>query len=208
MRSAWGPSHYATNEVPPPSGFGTFSMAVVPPEVRERASRTAAEHLDWLGDVMRQSDDATGALLAALMVRHLVPGEDPDRRLGFSPSWLYGQLGHIARKAFQDGETGTIDHETQPEDRPTSQPVAEYERSNGQQRFEETLRMWLSWVGVIKVSDLSAACACVPPGRFAQSRSGRFRGNAVSPSATQRSDAPGTRHESTLGLSEVVDAHR
>jgi len=100
MRSAWGPSHYATNEVPPPSGFGTFSMAVVPPEIRERASRTAAEHLDWLGDVMRQSGDATGALLAALMVRHLVPGEDPDRRLGSSPSWRYGQLGHIARKAF------------------------------------------------------------------------------------------------------------
>jgi hypothetical protein len=136
MRSASGPSHYATNEVPPPSGFGTFSMAVVPPEIRERASRTAAEHLDWLGDVMRQSGDATGALLAALMVRHLLPGEDPDRRLGFSPSWLCGQLGHIARKVFpgvtasrtvtgpfdailaelaqriQDGETGTIDHET------------------------------------------------------------------------------------------------
>jgi hypothetical protein len=111
-------------------------MAVVPPEIRERASRTAAEHLDWLGDVMRQSGDATGALLAALMVRHLLPGENPDRRLGFSPSWLCGQLGHIARKVFpgvtasrtvtgafdailaelaqriQDGETGTIDHET------------------------------------------------------------------------------------------------
>jgi hypothetical protein len=100
MRSASGPSHYATNEVPPPSGFGTFSMAVAPPEIREPASRTAAEHLDWLGDVMRKSGDATGALLAALMVRHLVPGEDPDRRLGFSPSWLYGRLGHIARKAF------------------------------------------------------------------------------------------------------------
>ena len=64
-------------------------MAVVPPEIRELASRTAAEQLDWLGDVMRQSGDATGALLAALMVRHLVPGEGPDRRLGFSPSWLY-----------------------------------------------------------------------------------------------------------------------
>jgi len=136
MRSASGPAYYATNEVPPPSGFGTFSMAVVLPEIRERASRTAAEHLDWLGDVMRQSGDATGALLAALMVRHLVPGEDPGRQLGFSPSSLYGQLGDIARKAFpevtasptvtgpfdaildelaeriQDGETGTAGRET------------------------------------------------------------------------------------------------
>lgn len=102
MRSASGPGYYATNEVPPPSGFGTFSMAVVPPEIRERATRTAAEHLDWLGDVMRQSGDATGALLAALMVRHLVPGDDPEGQPGFRPSWLYGQLGHIARKAFPE----------------------------------------------------------------------------------------------------------
>ena len=111
-------------------------MAVVPPEIRERASRTAAEHLDWLGEVMRQSGDGTGALLAALMVRHLVPGEAAGRQLGFSPSSLYGQLGRIARKAFpevtasptitgpfdailaelaeriQDGETGTAGHET------------------------------------------------------------------------------------------------
>jgi hypothetical protein len=49
MRSASGPAHYATNEVPPPSGFGTFSMNVVSPEIRERAGKTAAEHLDWLG---------------------------------------------------------------------------------------------------------------------------------------------------------------
>jgi hypothetical protein len=136
MRSASGPGNYATNELPPPSGFGTFSMAVVPPEIRERASRTAAEHLDWLGEVMRQSGDANGALLAALMVRHLVPGEASGRQLGFHPSWLYGQLGHIARKAFpevtasrtvtgpfdailaelthriQDGDTGTTGHET------------------------------------------------------------------------------------------------
>ena len=85
---------------------------------------------------MLQSGDATGALLAALMVRHLVPGEDPGRQPGFSPSWLYGQLGHIARKVFpevtasltvtgpfdailaelaeriQDGETGTTGHQT------------------------------------------------------------------------------------------------
>jgi hypothetical protein len=102
MRSASGPAFYATNEIPPPSGFGTFSMNVVPSEIRERAGRTAAEHLDWLGDVMLQSGDMTGALLAALMVRHLLPGEDRERRLGFSPSGLYVQVGHIARKAFPE----------------------------------------------------------------------------------------------------------
>jgi len=32
---------------------------------------------------MLQSGDVTGALLAALMVRHLVPGGDRERRLGF-----------------------------------------------------------------------------------------------------------------------------
>ena len=51
---------------------------------------------------MLQSGDMTGALLAALMVRHLIPDGDPERRLGFSPSWLYVQLGHIAQKAFPE----------------------------------------------------------------------------------------------------------
>jgi len=49
---------------------------------------------------MLQSGDMTGALLAAFMVRHLIPDGDPERQLGFSPSWLYAQLGHIAQKAF------------------------------------------------------------------------------------------------------------
>lgn len=101
MRAASGPPDYATNEVPPPSGFATFSMTVVPPEVQERAGKTAAEHLDWLGQVMLASGDPTGALLAALMVRHLVADEDP-RLFGFSANALYGQLGGIARQAFPD----------------------------------------------------------------------------------------------------------
>ena len=78
----------------------TFSMTVVPDDVRERASRTAAEHLNWLGHVMEQRGDLTGALLAALLVRHLLPGEDQDRALGFSPMCLYSQLGPTARAAF------------------------------------------------------------------------------------------------------------
>lgn len=58
----------------------------------------------WTGseNVMLQAGDMTGALLAALMVRHLVPGEDRERQLGFSPSWLYVQAGHLARKAFPE----------------------------------------------------------------------------------------------------------
>lgn len=102
MRSASGPAFYATNEVSLSSGFGTFSANVVTPEIRDRAGRTAAEHLDGLGNVMLQAGDMTGALLAALMVRHLVPGEDRERQLGFSPSWLYVQAGHLARKAFPE----------------------------------------------------------------------------------------------------------
>jgi hypothetical protein len=102
MRVASGPPDYATNEVPPMSGFGTFSMTVVPPEVQERAAKTAAEHLDWLGQTMLANGDRTGALLAALMVRHLVPNEDRERLLGFSPTALYGQVGGIARQAFPD----------------------------------------------------------------------------------------------------------
>jgi hypothetical protein len=101
MRAASGPPDYATNEVPPPSGFGTFSMTVVPPEVQERAGKTAAEHLAWLGEVMLAGGDPTGALLAALLVRHLVSDEDP-RILGFSPLSLYGDVGGIAQQAFPD----------------------------------------------------------------------------------------------------------
>lgn len=77
-------------------------MNVVSPEICERAGKTAAEHLDWLGGVMLQSGDMTGALLAARMVRHLIPDGYPERRLGFSPSWLYAELGHIAQKAFPE----------------------------------------------------------------------------------------------------------
>jgi hypothetical protein len=100
MRAASGPAFYETNKVPPESGFGTFSMSIVPDDVRERAERTAAEHLDWLGHVMEQRGDRTGALLAALLVRHLIPGKGLDRSLGFSPSGLYGSLGQVAQKAF------------------------------------------------------------------------------------------------------------
>ncbi len=101
MRAASGPPDYVTNEVPPSSGFGMFSMTVVPPEIRERAGKTAAEHLDWLGHVMLARGDPTGALLAALIVRHLIPDADPGL-LGFSPTSLYAQVGGIARQAFPE----------------------------------------------------------------------------------------------------------
>jgi hypothetical protein len=100
MRAASGPAYYETNKIPPESGFETFSTRIVSDDVRERASRTAAEHLDWLGNVMEKRGDLTGALLAALLVRHLIRGEELDRRLGFSPARLYMQLGWIAQKAF------------------------------------------------------------------------------------------------------------
>jgi hypothetical protein len=102
MRTVSGPTFYETNKVPPESGFGAFSMTTVPDDVRERASRTAAEHLNWLGQVMEQRGDLAGALLAALLVRHLLPGQGLDRSLGFSPTSLYARLGPTARKAFPD----------------------------------------------------------------------------------------------------------
>ena len=101
MRVASGPPGYVTNEVPPPTGFGTFSMTAVPSKVQERAGKTAAEHLDWLGQAMLASGDPTGVLLAALMVRHLVPDGDP-RLLGFSPTALYGELGGIAHQPCRE----------------------------------------------------------------------------------------------------------
>ncbi len=119
MRAASGPAHYETNKVPPESGYGTFSITVVSDDVRERAGRTAAEHLDWLGNVMEQRGDLAGALLAALLVRHLIQGEDVDRRLGFSPLHLYGQLGRIAQRAFpgiagDDTVVGPLRRHTRP----------------------------------------------------------------------------------------------
>jgi hypothetical protein len=75
-------------------------MSIVPDDVRALVGRTAAEHLDWLGHVMEQRGDLTGALLAALLVRHLIRGEDQDRALGFSPLNLYAMAGPIAQAAF------------------------------------------------------------------------------------------------------------
>jgi hypothetical protein len=103
MRAASGPPFYTTNELPEGSGFGRFSMTVVPPEVRDRAALTAAEHLDWLATALLREDDKAGALLAALLIRHLVsndPLESGD--LGFNPIFLYGDVGEIAERVFPD----------------------------------------------------------------------------------------------------------
>jgi len=42
-------------------GFGTFSMTAVSSKVQERAGKTAAEHLDWLGQAMLASGDPDGS---------------------------------------------------------------------------------------------------------------------------------------------------
>jgi len=52
MRTASWPAYHETGQLPPQSGFGTYCMRIVPDDVRERADRTAAKHLDWLGHVM------------------------------------------------------------------------------------------------------------------------------------------------------------
>jgi hypothetical protein len=49
---------------------------------------------------MEQRGDLTGALLAALLVRHLIRDKDLDRSLGFSPVHLYGQVRQSAQRAF------------------------------------------------------------------------------------------------------------
>jgi hypothetical protein len=56
---------------------------------------------------MEQRGDLMGALLAALLVRHLIRGQDLDGRLGFSPVHLCGQLGQIAQKAFRGLQAAT-----------------------------------------------------------------------------------------------------
>jgi hypothetical protein len=101
MRAVSGPPFYTTNELPEASGFGRFSITAVPPEVRDRATLTAAEHLDWLATALSREDDKVGALLAALLIRHLVSGdllESGD--LGFNPIFLYGDVGEIAERLF------------------------------------------------------------------------------------------------------------
>jgi hypothetical protein len=55
---------------------------------------------------MEQRGDLTGALLAALLVRHLSPDDDLDRSLGFNPFHLYRRLSPTAQKAFL-GITGS-----------------------------------------------------------------------------------------------------
>ena len=40
---------------------------------RTAAEATAADHLDWLARVMLTDGDQLGALLAALLLRHLIP---------------------------------------------------------------------------------------------------------------------------------------
>src|ERR1039457_1569729 len=49
-----------------------------------------------------------GALLAALLVRRLVPHDDPQRTLGFSPTGLYGQTQGTGLRALGLQTTGAL----------------------------------------------------------------------------------------------------
>jgi hypothetical protein len=91
MRASSGPSVYFTNE-PPPLGFGTFGVTEVSDEVCQKAKLIAAEHLEWLGQVLLRRNDKLGALLAGLAVRHLIPDGSDPRKLGFDPSAIYSAL--------------------------------------------------------------------------------------------------------------------
>lgn len=90
-RSASGPSRYKTNEIPP-GATGTFSMVLVPPDARTAAEATAADHLDWLARVMLTDGDRLGALLAALLLRHLIPQSDLRTPGKPAPEDLYMRL--------------------------------------------------------------------------------------------------------------------
>jgi hypothetical protein len=86
MRAASGPPDYATNEVPPASGFGTFFYDRCTSGSSGARWENHRRHLDWLGHAMLASGDPTGALLAALIVRHLASlfhaaSEPPTARL-------------------------------------------------------------------------------------------------------------------------------
>jgi hypothetical protein len=80
----------------------------MPPELRETAGNTAAEHLEHIGEVLLAEGDPTGALLAALLVRRLVPRDDPQRTLGFSPTGLYGQTQDTGLRALGLQTTGAL----------------------------------------------------------------------------------------------------
>ena len=108
MRVVTGPPDYETNVLPPSSGFAMFSATTMPAEAREAARNVAAEHLDWLGEVMLAEDDLTGALLAALLIRHLVAHNDPGTNLGFSPASLYMRSRHAGLRAFGIEHTGAL----------------------------------------------------------------------------------------------------
>jgi hypothetical protein len=108
MMVVTGPPDYETNVLPPSSGFASFSMTIIPAEAREAARNVAAEHLDWLGQVMLAEEDPAGALLAALLIRHLVPHDDLGRTLGFSPTSLYSQIRYAGLRAFGLESTGVV----------------------------------------------------------------------------------------------------
>jgi hypothetical protein len=92
MCASSGPSRYVTNEVPSPGGFGTFNVTEVSDEVCEKAKLTAAEHLEWLGQVLLRRSDRLGALLAGLAIRHLIPDGSNPTDLGFDPAAIYSAL--------------------------------------------------------------------------------------------------------------------
>ena len=80
----------------------------MPAEIREMAGKAAAEHLEYISGVLLAENDLTGALLAALLVRRLIPGCDSQRTLGFSPVSLYARTQDAGLHALGLQETGAI----------------------------------------------------------------------------------------------------
>ena len=114
-RSASGPSRYKTNEIPP-GPTGTFSMMLVPPDARTAAEATAADHLDWLARIMLTDGDRLGALLAALLLRHLIPQSDLRTPGKPAPEDLYMRLREGGRLDAAAG-TATSDYVAAPIDK-------------------------------------------------------------------------------------------
>jgi hypothetical protein len=108
MQVASGPTMYATNKLPPDSGFASFAITNLTPELRTSSAIAAARQANWVAEVLSSENDTTGALLAALLIRRLIPGDDPDRSLGFSPAFLYGQLHAIGCRTFDLPAVGGI----------------------------------------------------------------------------------------------------
>lgn len=105
------PHRYRTNEVPDPTGFVEQGMLRPTPQQLARAVRTLLEVVDCVGAQLGACGDRSGALYAALLMRHLRTSRAAD--FATDPRWRL-EVSSSVERDVSDGLNAALGAENAP----------------------------------------------------------------------------------------------